>query len=75
MMAIKETTTQSIHLQVLLKDFGEAQDTPTAVHTDSKAARDSLLSENFSKRLQHVTIARLWVREHLESGVIELKHV
>ena len=74
MMAIKETTTQAIHLQALLKDFEEAQDARTTVHTDSKAARDNLLCENFSMRLKHVTIARLWIREHLESGIIEVKH-
>ena len=48
MMAIKETTTQAIHLQALLKDFGEAHEAPIVVHTDSKAACDSLLSKNFS---------------------------
>ena len=75
MMAIKETTTQTIHLQALLKDLGETQAAPITVHTDSKAARDSLFSENFSKRLKHVTVARQWVREQLENGVIDVKHV
>ena len=75
MMAIKETTTQAIHLQALLKDLGETQEAPTTVHTDSKAARDSLFTENFSKRLKHVTIARQWIREQLECGIIEVKHV
>ena len=70
MMAIKETTTQAIHRQAFLNDFGEAQDAPTAVHTDSKSARDSLPYENFPKRLKHVTISRQWIREQLESGVI-----
>ena len=45
------------------------------VHTDSKAAHDSLISENFSKRLKHVTIARQWVREQLAVGIVVLKHV
>ena len=45
------------------------------VHTDSKVAHDSLILENFSKRLKHVTIARHWVREQLASGVIDVKHV
>ena len=73
-MAIKETRTQAIHVQALLKDFGEAQEAPRVVHTDNKAARDSLLSENFSKRFKHVTIARQWIREQLESAIIEVKH-
>ena len=75
MMAIKGTTTQTIHLQALIKDFGEEQDSPTIVHIDSKAAHDGLLSENFSKPLKYVTVARQWVHEQLESGIIEVKHV
>ena len=38
---------------------------------NTKGARDSLLSENFSKRLKHVTVARQWVREQLK----KVKHV
>jgi hypothetical protein len=74
-MAIKETAAQTIHLQALLKNLGEEQSTPTIVHTDSKAAHDSLISENVSKRLKHVTIARQWIREQLASGIIDVKHV
>ena len=74
MMAIKETTAQAIHLQALLTELGELQQA-TTIHTDSKAAHDSLISENFSKRLKHVTIARQWVREQLANGVIDVKHV
>ena len=74
-MAIKETTTQAIHLQALLKDFVEAQEAPITVYTDSKATRDSLFSKNFSNRLKHVTIARQWVHEQLKSGIIDVKHV
>ena len=75
MIAIKETTAQAIHLLTLLKDFGKAQEAPTTVHMDSKAALDSLISENFSKRLKHLTITRQWICEQLESGIIEVKHV
>ena len=73
-MAIKETTTQAIHLRALLEEFGERQ-APTMVHTDSKAAHDTLISENFSKRLKHVTVARQWIREQLSKGSISLAHV
>ena len=73
-MAIKETTTQAIHLRALLEEFGE-QHAPTIIHSDSKAAHDTLISENFSKRLKHVTVARQWIREQLTKGVINLKHV
>ena len=75
MMAIKESITQAIHLQALLTEFGEQQLAPTIVHTDSKSAHDSLLSENFSKRLKHVTVARQWIREQLASKTVEVKHV
>ena len=51
MMVVKETTTQAIHLEALLKDFGEAQNAPTIVHTDSKAAHDILLFENHSRTM------------------------
>ena len=71
MMAIKETTAQTIHLHALLKDFGDEQNSPTVVHTDIRAAHDSLLFENFFKRLKNGTITRQWVRGQLESGIIE----
>ena len=75
LMAIKETTAQAIHLNALLTELGETQQAPTTIHTDSKAAHDSLTSENFSKRLKHVTVARQWIREQLAKGVVELWHV
>ena len=75
LMAIKETTAQAIHLQALLAELGEKQDSPTTIHTDSKAAHDSLKSENFSKRLKHVTVARQWVREQLANNIVEIWHV
>ena len=70
-----ETTTQAIHLQAILKDYGEAQNALTVVYSDSKHAHDSLLSKNFSKRLNRVPTARQCVREQLESCTIEVKHV
>ena len=48
LMAIKEITTQAIHLNALLTELREAQQAPTTIHIDSKAALDSLTSENFS---------------------------
>jgi len=75
LMAIKETSTQAIHLRALLTELGEKQPAPTTVHTDSKSAHDSLISENFSKRLKHVTVARQWIREQLAGQIVELQHV
>ena len=75
LMAIKEAFAQAIHLQALLKELGVDQDGPTNVHTDSKAAYDTAKSENFSKRLKHVTIARQWVREQLANGNVDVKLV
>ena len=75
MMAIKETTTQAIHLQALLTEFVETEPPPTMVHTNSKVSHDSLISSNFSKRLEHVTITCLWVHEQLASGIIDVKYV
>ena len=72
---MKETATQAIHSQALLKDFGEDEVTPTIVHTHNKVARDRVFSGNFSKRPKHVTIAREWVKGQLESGIIHVKHV
>ena len=74
-MSIKERTTQAIHLQALLKDFREAEEAPTLVDTNNKAALDSLICENFSKRLKHVTVAQQWIQEQLDSCIIEVKHV
>ena len=75
LMAIKETNVQVIHLQTLLTGFGESQEAPTIVHMNRKAAHDSLISKNFSKRLKHVTIKRRWVLQELASDIIEVKHV
>ena len=72
-MAIKENTSKFIHLQALLLEFGETQPAPTMVHIDNKAARDTLISNNFSKRLKHVPITHPWLREELVCGVIDLK--
>ena len=74
-MAIKEIFTQAIHLQALLKEFGVTTTEPLIVSTDSKAAHDTAKSENFSKRLKHVTIARQWVREQLAKGEIDINLV
>ena len=42
MMTIKETITQAIHLQALLSELRETQLAPTMVHTNCKAAYDSV---------------------------------
>ena len=61
-------------MQALLKDLREDPDSPT-VHNDGKVAHDSLVSENFSNRLKHVIVARQWIREQLDNGIIKVKHV
>ena len=58
-----------------LINLEKTQPAPTMIHTHSKAAHGSLILENFSKRLKHVSIARQWVREQLASGVIDVQHV
>ena len=71
-MVMKDSTTQAIRLHALLKGLGEDQTTSTIMHTGSKVAHVTLISEIVLKELKHVVVACQWVHEQLANVIISM---
>ena len=74
-MAAKEATLQAIHLRCLLEEMGVEVREPTPLHVDNTAAITLSVTENRSRRMKHVAIAVQWLREQVQSGVVELRYI
>ena len=74
-MAAKEATLQAIHLRCLLEEMGVEVREPTRLHVDNTAAITLSVTENRSRRMKHVAIAVQWLREQVQSGVVELRYI
>jgi hypothetical protein len=74
-MAVSSAVQEGVHLRQLLGDLGYRLDEPTTIYEDNMGC--IALSNNpvFHKRTKHIDIRYHFVRERVESGVIEIKYL
>ena len=48
---------------------------PTPLHVDNMVAITLSVIENRSRRMKHVAITVQWLREQVQSGVVELRYI
>ena len=74
-MAVSSAVQEGVHLRQLLGDLGYRLDEPTTIYEDNMGC--IALSNNpvFHKRTKHIDIRYHFVRERVESGVIEIRYL
>ena len=75
LIALKEVVLQIRWLRALLADMGVAQQGPTPVYSDSKAALDMVTHFGQARATRHACVTLALVREAVEDGTVVLKKI
>lgn len=74
-MAVTEAAKEIIWLRRLLADLGLAQEGPTTLFVDNKAAIDLAHNPMHHSRTKHIDIKWHFIREQIDANIINLSHV
>jgi len=73
--AILHATRQAIWLQNLLEGLGYTQEEPTVLYSDNQSAIILTRDAQFHARSKHFDVQNHFVREKVESGVVDIIYV
>ncbi|CAI5734626.1 unnamed protein product [Peronospora farinosa] len=74
-MALALATQEVMWIRYLLKEMGVTCKTATTVHMDNKSAISIATNQGYTPRAKHIDLRMHFVRDHIEQGDIQLKHV
>ena len=73
--ALADTTQELLWLRWLLKDMGVLHSTATSLHCDNRSAIQIAHNDVFHDRTKHIEIDCHFIRQHVNSGIIQLQFV
>lgn len=73
-MALSSTVQEALWLRQFFQEFG-AGDDGTTINIDSQSALDLALVNGYRKRTKHIDVRHHFLREHVTSKTIVLRHV
>ena len=74
-IALGEAAREAIYLRMLLKDLGQEQTEPTVIYEDNAAAEKLCKNNVLHSRTKHIDIRHHFIREIVQQGKIEIKHL
>ena len=74
-IALGEAAREAIYLRMLLKDLGQEQTEPTVIYEDNVAAEKLCKNNVHHSRTKHIDIRHHFIRETVQQGEIEVKHL
>ena len=74
-MALAIATQEVMWIRYLLKEMGVTCKTATTVHAYNKLAICIATNQGYKPRAKHIDLRVHFVRDHIEQGEIQLKHV
>ena len=74
-VALGEAAREAIYLRMLLKDLGQEQTEPTVIYEDNAAAEKLCKNNVLHSRTKHIDIRHHFIREIVQQGKIEIKHL
>ena len=73
--ALSQSTREAIWLRSLLMELGFAQDSPTPIHCDNRAAIELSKDSKYHSRAKHIDIKHHHVRDHVRTEEIVVPYV
>lgn len=74
-ISVTEATKESLYLNELVGDLFECGEQKVTIYNDNESAIKKAFTPNFSTRTKHMGVRKQFVRDCIESGLIDLVHI